>query len=389
MAKSGTSSPDPMPRIARLAEFALGQPEDRCRGRRSSACWPGVARLLRAGARIVSRGPRPSRRNCWGCRSCFRPSCWAVALLMLVSFSGKSIFGLWQIVVAHAIVGLPFMMRNCMASMRGIDPVLQEAAKTLGASGLRAFFENRPAAVAGRPSFSGALLVFIISFNEFTLSYFLYTIDVFPLSILALPAEQHVVQPGDLCHLHTDHPDHRRRDPGGRYAGGAQTMIPTLILHGTPFRARAISMGSGSGPRSRRVDRGRHARRHGPAAYGAGARTGRHCLGRRFEVRARRRSRAEINGIAAGAEADPMDILLRQRVRAVRPSGPKADVRQIGGAWPRRRVGLPRTGMRPSPLRRSWSCSCISDLMDSNRPIIASYGGLCWVGCKPAWPSLS
>lgn len=104
-----------------------------------------------------------------------------VALLMLVSQSGLDL-GMGQIVIAHAIIGLPFMMRNCMASMRGIDPVLQEAAKTLGASGARAFVEivlplSREGIV------SGALLVFIISFNEFTLSYFLYTIDVFPLSI--------------------------------------------------------------------------------------------------------------------------------------------------------------------------------------------------------------
>jgi putative spermidine/putrescine transport system permease protein len=104
-----------------------------------------------------------------------------VALLMLVSMSGAD-FGMWQIVVAHAIIGLPFMMRNCMASMRGIDPVLQEAAKTLGASSTRAFVEIvLPLAREG--IVSGALLVFIISFNEFTLSYFLYTIDVFPLSI--------------------------------------------------------------------------------------------------------------------------------------------------------------------------------------------------------------
>ena len=104
-----------------------------------------------------------------------------VALLMLISQSGLDL-GMGQIVIAHAIIGLPFMMRNCMASMRGIDPVLQEAARTLGASGLRAFVEivlplSREGIV------SGALLVFIISFNEFTLSYFLYTIDVFPLSI--------------------------------------------------------------------------------------------------------------------------------------------------------------------------------------------------------------
>jgi putative spermidine/putrescine transport system permease protein len=104
-----------------------------------------------------------------------------VALLMLVSQSGLDL-GIGQIVIAHAIIGLPFMMRNCMASMQGIDPVLQEAAKTLGASSLRAFVEIvLPLAREG--IVSGALLVFIISFNEFTLSYFLYTIDVFPLSI--------------------------------------------------------------------------------------------------------------------------------------------------------------------------------------------------------------
>jgi len=104
-----------------------------------------------------------------------------VALLMLVSLSGLDL-GMGQIVIAHAIIGLPFMMRNCMASMQGIDPVLQEAAKTLGASSARAFVEIvLPLAREG--IVSGALLVFIISLNEFTLSYFLYTIDVFPLSI--------------------------------------------------------------------------------------------------------------------------------------------------------------------------------------------------------------
>lgn len=104
-----------------------------------------------------------------------------VALLMLVSLSGLDL-GMGQIVIAHAIIGLPFMMRNCMAAMQGIDPVLQEAAKTLGASSVRAFVEIvLPLAREG--IVSGALLVFIISFNEFTLSYFLYTIDVFPLSI--------------------------------------------------------------------------------------------------------------------------------------------------------------------------------------------------------------
>jgi putative spermidine/putrescine transport system permease protein len=104
-----------------------------------------------------------------------------ISLLTLISRSGLDL-GMAQIVIAHAIVGLPFMMRNCMAAMHGMDPALEEAAKTLGASGIRAFAEIvLPLARGGIAS--GALLVFILSFNEFTLSYFLYTVDVFPLSI--------------------------------------------------------------------------------------------------------------------------------------------------------------------------------------------------------------
>lgn len=104
-----------------------------------------------------------------------------VALLMLVSLSGLDL-GMVQIVIAHAVIGLPFMVRNCMAAMQGIDPVLEEAAKTLGASSLRAAIEV-VLPLARHGIVSGALLVFIISFNEFTLSYFLYTVDVFPLPI--------------------------------------------------------------------------------------------------------------------------------------------------------------------------------------------------------------
>jgi putative spermidine/putrescine transport system permease protein len=69
-----------------------------------------------------------------------------------------------------------------MAAMRGIDPALEEAAKTLGASPFRMFREI-VLPLSGGGIASGAILVFILSFNEFTLSYFLYTVDVFPLPI--------------------------------------------------------------------------------------------------------------------------------------------------------------------------------------------------------------
>jgi putative spermidine/putrescine transport system permease protein len=106
-----------------------------------------------------------------------------LGIALLVLFSGLSVdLGLFQIVIAHSIIGLPFLMRNCMAAMQGIDPALEEAAKTLGASPVRMFREI-VLPLAGGGIASGAILVFILSFNEFTLSYFLYTVDVFPLPI--------------------------------------------------------------------------------------------------------------------------------------------------------------------------------------------------------------
>ncbi|MER9173590.1 ABC transporter permease [Mesorhizobium sp. M0955] len=104
-----------------------------------------------------------------------------ISLLILVSASGVE-FGIWQIIAAHAIIFLPFMMRNCMTALKEVDPALEEAAKTLGASPLRTFVEVILPLMRGGIA-SGVLLVFILSFNEFTLSYFLYTVDVFPLSM--------------------------------------------------------------------------------------------------------------------------------------------------------------------------------------------------------------
>jgi putative spermidine/putrescine transport system permease protein len=63
-----------------------------------------------------------------------------------------------------------------------MDLSLEEAAVCLGANRFRVYYEIvlplvRPGVVAG------VLLAFIISFNEFTVSYFLYTVNVFPFPI--------------------------------------------------------------------------------------------------------------------------------------------------------------------------------------------------------------
>jgi len=104
-----------------------------------------------------------------------------ISLLVIVTLLPFNL-GMVQIIIAHSLIGLPFMIRNCMAALDGVDPHLEEAARTLGASWLTAFADiTFPLMRSGVAS--GILLVFIISYNEFTLSYFLYTVDVFPLPI--------------------------------------------------------------------------------------------------------------------------------------------------------------------------------------------------------------
>lgn len=116
-----------------------------------------------------------------------------VALLVIVSGLGLDL-GVFQIAIAHVIVLLPFMIRNCAAALEGLDPALEEAAKTLGASPMRAFFEVvLPLMRSG--IVSGFLLVFILSLNEFTLAYFLFTVDSFPLSMWLFQASSANLNP--------------------------------------------------------------------------------------------------------------------------------------------------------------------------------------------------
>lgn len=105
----------------------------------------------------------------------------AISLLLVVSALPFDV-GIAQLVVAHSIVALPFMVRNVSAALGGVDASLQEAAGTLGASPLRTFVEIVYPLIRGGIA-SGVSLVFVLSFNEFTLTYFLTTVDAFPLSM--------------------------------------------------------------------------------------------------------------------------------------------------------------------------------------------------------------
>jgi len=78
----------------------------------------------------------------------------------------------WTLAVAISVLATPYFMRTLMAGLESIDPSLEIAAMNLGASRLRAWRDVVLPAVI-RSFVSGALLAFIISFDELIVPLFL------------------------------------------------------------------------------------------------------------------------------------------------------------------------------------------------------------------------
>ena len=72
----------------------------------------------------------------------------------------------WLIVIAHALIAYPFVLRAALAVLRTLDPRLSEAARVLGASPLAAWrYVELP--LAWRALLVGAGFAFVISLGEF------------------------------------------------------------------------------------------------------------------------------------------------------------------------------------------------------------------------------
>ncbi|SDX55082.1 ABC transporter permease [Litoreibacter albidus] len=101
---------------------------------------------------------------------------------LLIAESLRVDIGIWRIVIPHVALVLPFVLRNCLGAMNGISVEIEEAAVSLGASPLRAIWDVViPLMKAG--ILAGLIFALIISFNEFTITFFMYTIDVSTLPI--------------------------------------------------------------------------------------------------------------------------------------------------------------------------------------------------------------
>lgn len=94
-------------------------------------------------------------------------------LSMMIWFGEIRILGqLWPVGIALCLINLPFMIWSVSASVNGLDPELENAAYNCGAPPVQAFFTvTIPAVMPG--IITGALLMFILAFNEFLVSLFL------------------------------------------------------------------------------------------------------------------------------------------------------------------------------------------------------------------------
>lgn len=72
----------------------------------------------------------------------------------------------WLVLVAHALIAYPFVLRTVLAVARSIDPHLPEAARLLGASPWRVF-RHIEMPILARALLVGAVFAFVISLGEF------------------------------------------------------------------------------------------------------------------------------------------------------------------------------------------------------------------------------
>ena len=79
---------------------------------------------------------------------------------------------IWTLLCGHLVICTPYVVRSVIAGLVGMDPRLEEAAMSLGATRVQAFFKvTRP--LLRSSLLSGAIFAFIISFSDINLALFL------------------------------------------------------------------------------------------------------------------------------------------------------------------------------------------------------------------------
>jgi spermidine/putrescine transport system permease protein len=105
-----------------------------------------------------------------------------LSLLLMIRAVGMT-KGIGFVLAGHIVVSLPYAALVLLARMQGMDPALEEASASLGASPLTTFRRIiMPMLAPGMVA--GGFLSFMISFDNFVISYFLM-----PAGMSSLPIE--------------------------------------------------------------------------------------------------------------------------------------------------------------------------------------------------------
>lgn len=108
-----------------------------------------------------------------------------LAMVFMAFFSCLSLpFGMLTLVIGHTAFCIPYVFMLVKARLAGMDPSLEEAARDLGASPVRTFFDITlplilPAVL------SGSLLAFAMSFDDVVISLFVTgpTLSTLPIKV--------------------------------------------------------------------------------------------------------------------------------------------------------------------------------------------------------------
>jgi len=105
-----------------------------------------------------------------------------LALLKMFSAAGMTHAG-WNLLLAHSVIILPYVIRTVTASLQLVDLSLEDAARTLGANRWVTFYRITAPQIAPGVA-AGALFAFMVSLDNFPISMWLSTTQYNPLPML-------------------------------------------------------------------------------------------------------------------------------------------------------------------------------------------------------------
>jgi putative spermidine/putrescine transport system permease protein len=102
---------------------------------------------------------------------------------LMLMFLHAGLFGSWWgLLIGHVVIIMAYVTQSVNASLTGLDPAVEEAARTLGSSAVRSFFKvTLPQIMPG--VITGAVFAFIISFDQLEVSLLLASPDTTTLPV--------------------------------------------------------------------------------------------------------------------------------------------------------------------------------------------------------------